>query len=43
MIDLFKGVTDYWRGHVLTSLAGAAVLYGALRAFGALLQVLGVV
>lgn len=43
MANIFKGVTDYWRGHVLTSIAGAAALYGALRGFGYLLHMLGVV
>lgn len=44
MLDtgIFKGVCDYWRGHVLTSIFGAACIYGALRGVGAVLHWMGV-
>lgn len=44
MLDtgIFKGVCDYWRGHVLTSIFGAACIYGALRGLGAVLHLMGV-
>lgn len=44
MVDtgIFRGVFDYWRGHVLTSIFGAACIYGALRGLGAVLHLMGV-
>ena len=44
MLDtsIFKGVCDYWRGHVLTGIFGAACIYGALRGVGAVLHWMGV-
>lgn len=45
MLDtgIFAGVVDYWRGHVLTSIFGAACIYGALRGVGAVLHWMGIV
>ena len=44
MLDtgIFKGVFDYWRGHIVSSIFGAAVIYGALRGVGAVLHAMGV-
>ena len=44
MLDtgIFAGVVDFWRGHVLTGIVGAACIYGALRGLGAVLHLMGV-
>lgn len=39
---IFAGIADYWRGHVITSIVGAAAIYGALRGVGAVLHWMGV-
>ncbi len=41
--SIFRGVTDYVRGRVLTGILGAAAIYGALYGVGAVLHWIGVV